>query len=892
MGEVWLAERADGQLTRQVALKLPRLVWGGALVERLGRERNILASLEHPNITRLYDAGVDSQGRPWLAMEYVEGQAICVYCRERALPLRQRLALLLQVCAAVAHAHARLVVHRDLKPANILVTADGQVRLLDFGIAKLMEGDRTEETALTRLSGRALTLDYASPEQIRGDPLGTASDVYSLGVVAYELLTGARPYRLKRGSAAELEEVIVSADAPLASHAAREPVLKKQLRGDLDAILQQALRKDPAQRYAGIEPFARDIEQHMTGLPVSARPDRRLYRLKKFVLRNWLAVGIASAFAVTVVAGAGVALWQAVVARAQAQRAEEALKRQEAVRQLYVEALANVSSWDVQTFANPGSVMRLLRDKLSELEPQYKDRPQELLAIMNAVSVNLSFAGDFEGSLEVGRKYLALLKATDADGRRTIFGHMTVARALEQLGRLDESEAVLRDAVAWAPGSVDPDSQQARAAAASDLGRVLIGSGKRREADKVLREAESVARRLFPDTADRFDIQHLLGRLNLDFDDAVALQFAQSAQAGYLADSKTENVMLANGYSNLGMAWLANGRPVEAEAAFREAHRRLQEYYGIADRDTVSALGELALALARQRRYDEARSLLAERAAVLRRAATAQARGSLAILRGRQLENELLLGDLRGAAEFVGPADASALDEPIARDAEEFQVYESRWLIWRGRADEALRRLTALQQVLKPVRRRGPVGFHIAVGITQAQLALARYADARAGAMDLASTMRDERATGTWTYRVAIELAALAAARSGNAGEALHWLAELDALPKQGLPPSEVDSAESSMRRAEVFRAGGRPADAIAAIRRALTLYRDSMRRVRAWPRQAVWRTRSLPLLAERTVPSLQRNRACVGRWRHAWRRSPRCSLHRWTTAAGPRSGP
>ena len=174
----------------------------------MSRERDILASLDHPNIARIYDAGLDEQGRPYLALEYVEGEAIDVYCKNKNASIRERLQLILQVARAVAHAHARLVVHRDLKPANVLVTALGQVRLLDFGIAKLMEGDLTQETQLTQQSGRALTLDYASPEQIRGEPLGTASDVYSLAVVTYRLLTGASPYTLKRQSAAALEEAI------------------------------------------------------------------------------------------------------------------------------------------------------------------------------------------------------------------------------------------------------------------------------------------------------------------------------------------------------------------------------------------------------------------------------------------------------------------------------------------------------------------------------------------------------------------------------------------------------------------------------------------------------------------------------------------------------------
>ena len=208
MGVVWRAERADGTVKRAIALKLPRAVWGGAFAERLAREREILAGLEHEHIARLYDAGLDMQGRPYLAMALVDGEPIDAYCRTQALDVRARVALLLQAMAAVSHAHARLVVHRDLKPANILVDHDGRVRLLDFGVAKLLQGDRTQATALTELSGRALTLDYASPEQIAGAPLGTGSDVYSLAVVAYELLAGRKPYRLKRGTAAELEEAI------------------------------------------------------------------------------------------------------------------------------------------------------------------------------------------------------------------------------------------------------------------------------------------------------------------------------------------------------------------------------------------------------------------------------------------------------------------------------------------------------------------------------------------------------------------------------------------------------------------------------------------------------------------------------------------------------------
>ncbi len=327
MGAVWLAERSDGQLKRQVALKLPRLTWGSAVAERLARERDILATLSHPHIARLYDAGVDGHGRPYLAMEYVQGLPIDVYCDQKTLPLPQRVQLLLQVAGAVAHAHARLVVHRDLKPANILVTEEGQVRLLDFGIAKLLEGEHTQETALTRVAGAAMTLDYASPEQIRGDPLTTASDVYSLAVVAYELLAGARPYRLQRGSAAELEEAIASAEPKRASEAARDVAVRNALRGDLDAILNKALKKRAEERYAGVEALAEDLRRHLRHEAVLAQPDRLAYRAGKFLQRHRLPVAAGVVTAAALVAGTTVAWVQALRAEAERQLAVAANQR-------------------------------------------------------------------------------------------------------------------------------------------------------------------------------------------------------------------------------------------------------------------------------------------------------------------------------------------------------------------------------------------------------------------------------------------------------------------------------------------------------------------------------------------------------------------------------------
>ena len=336
MATVWLAERADGVLQREVALKLPRAGWGFGLAQRMARERDILGSLEHPHIARLYDAGVTAEGRPWMAMERVSGVAIDSFCSEANLDLPQRLRLFLQVSDAVSHAHARLVVHRDLKPSNILVTAEGEVRLLDFGVATLLQDDGSAATSLTQLIGRAVTPDYASPEQVSGKPVGVATDVYSLAIVLYELLTGQRPYQLDRPSAGAMEAAILAADIPPASTRVLGPpgrvrALAKQLRGDLDTALAKALRKDPAKRYASVESFAADLKRHLDGEPVLARPSSRRYRAAKFVVRHRVAMAAGSAVAMSLLVGLGVAVWQAQSAARQTELAYARLAQTEAV---------------------------------------------------------------------------------------------------------------------------------------------------------------------------------------------------------------------------------------------------------------------------------------------------------------------------------------------------------------------------------------------------------------------------------------------------------------------------------------------------------------------------------------------------------------------------------
>ena len=326
MGAVYLAER-EGEFRRRVAVKLVRsTLTSPEVLARFDRERETLAALSHPNIVTLLDGGATEDGAPYLVMEYVEGARIDEFANEHRLGVPKRLRLFLEVCAAVEHAHRNLVVHCDLKPGNILVTADGAPKLLDFGIAKLLAAHIAEPSGqLTQAGLRPFTPDFASPEQLRGQPVTTATDVYALGVILYLLLTGSSPHRFTTWSPAELVQVICQQEpAPPSTlvpvdHPER---LRRQLEGDLDAILLKALRKDPRDRYASVEQLADDLRRHLAGRPVAARQGTFRYRAAKFVQRNKVAVAAGTLAGLAVLGGAAGVAWQGSVALAAQARAE------------------------------------------------------------------------------------------------------------------------------------------------------------------------------------------------------------------------------------------------------------------------------------------------------------------------------------------------------------------------------------------------------------------------------------------------------------------------------------------------------------------------------------------------------------------------------------------
>ena len=328
MGEVWLASRSDRTLTRQVALKLPHVhLLAGTVRRRFERERDILAALSHPHIAHLFDAGVDEAQTPYLAMEWVDGVAINKYCRDRKVSLERRLDLFLQVLEAVGHAHTRLIAHRDLKPSNILVTADERVKLLDFGIAKLLDGDSQRgATQMTRTGLCLATPAYAAPEQLAGEPITTAVDLYALAVILHEMLTGQRPFRDNRKSSTERADVGRASARIASDHAEyvgglKTRQLRRALSGDLDAIIAKALEVDPARRYSSAEAFAQDIRSSREHRPISALRIGTTTLALKFVQRHWIGTAMTAVFLILLVGGSAAIAWQAVRAEREARRA-------------------------------------------------------------------------------------------------------------------------------------------------------------------------------------------------------------------------------------------------------------------------------------------------------------------------------------------------------------------------------------------------------------------------------------------------------------------------------------------------------------------------------------------------------------------------------------------
>ena len=447
MGSVYRAVRADDQYQKQVAIKLVRGGLGDAFRRhRFKAERQILADLDHPNIARLLDGGTLEDGQPYVVMEFIQGQPIDEFCESHKLAVSARLRLFRTVCSAVAYAHRHLVIHRDIKPANILVTESGAPKLLDFGIAKILDSSDLAETGEATVTAiRPMTPEYASPEQVRGAPMTTASDVYSLGVVLYGLLTGHSPYPAVSRLPHEIAQAVCDAQPEKPSMVARAggpEKLSRRLEGDLDNIVLKALRKEPERRYASVDQFSEDIRRHLKRLPVIARPDTFWYRAGKFVNRHKASVlGVALAV-VALMAGLGIALRETYVARRERARAEERFQDvRELANSLLFEVHDAIQNLPGSTAARKLIVDRALRylDALAKEARGNLSLQRELAAAYQKVGdVQGGFReanlGDTAGAMVSYRKSLAILEAATAADPGNVEAQRELIRAHGKLG--------------------------------------------------------------------------------------------------------------------------------------------------------------------------------------------------------------------------------------------------------------------------------------------------------------------------------------------------------------------------------------------------------------------------------------------------------------------------
>jgi serine/threonine-protein kinase len=562
MADVFLAERESEGVSQRAALKL--LTAGFASPElraRFVRERGILAELSDARIARYFDGGIAADGRPWLTMEYVEGLPIDRHCDEHRLTLRERLVLFRDVCGAVAHAHRHLVVHRDVKPSNVLVSHDGQVKLLDFGIAKPLgehRGDATEATA------RVLTPHYASPEQLRGDAPSTATDVYLLGLLLYELVAGRRPFAEHEGDPFALERALREDDPPKPSDALARgratPLTPRELRGDIDRIVLLALRKDPGARYSSVERLDEDIARFLAGRPVRARGDAVGYRLRKWLARHRIAAAALAGALIVAVASAVLLIRQNRVVAGERDRARVAAAQSEAVKDFLVDLFAAADP--AKTLGETLSIGAVLDKGGARISEGFDKQPRVRAEMLHTVGTVYHALGSFARARElVGQAATLRRQWPDTDGE--LSRSLTELAAIERDdSRLDEAIALAHEAVARAGTDV-----HARARALNELG-----------VDLLMREQDLAGARTALDTA----------------------------IATYRAWPDPDPVRIAIAQGNRAAVDLGEGRLDAAEAGFSEAVAVLAPRLGDVHPEVTALLYNLARLEERRGRLEEA----------------------------------------------------------------------------------------------------------------------------------------------------------------------------------------------------------------------------------------------------------------------------------------------
>jgi serine/threonine protein kinase len=600
MGAVYLATRADDDFRQRVAIKLMRGIVGPDALRRFRAERRMLASLEHPYIARLIDGGATDTGMPYLAMEYVDGVPIDEYCNSRSLSVSERLDLFMRVCDAVVHAHHALIVHRDLKPSNILVTADGTPKLLDFGIAKLLDDDGTDALLATRASMRMMTPEYASPEQIRGEPITMATDVYSLGVILYELLTGARPHTFGSRAIHEIVAVISTHDAPKPStvttlSAARE------LRGDLDTVVLTALQRDLARRYPSVEAFADDLSRYRSGHPVSARAATWRYLTRRFLARHRLA---AAATAVLLLMTAGFAVMLGLSARRAAHERDTA----ERVTAMLVDMFS--ASDPAQSRGGATSARELLDRAAARVAQSLSEQPEVRAQLLDALGSVYFALGAWEPAQQLFNDSIqARGEAGESESLRTAMTRHRLADLLLWRGEAAAAEQLIASALTTRRRLLkEPHADIAASTALQARAALALGRPWPEVEALYLRAIDSWRQTLGAGTTEvAVALVQIARSRSAEGDFAGAEAAVREALGIRRAAFGDDHPLTVEAQVTLAQTVDQSGRSAESEPISREvlAHRR--RIYGNDDHPWVhQAINQLALVLHGQGKLDEA----------------------------------------------------------------------------------------------------------------------------------------------------------------------------------------------------------------------------------------------------------------------------------------------
>ncbi|HST45954.1 MAG TPA: serine/threonine-protein kinase, partial [Luteimonas sp.] len=633
MGAVYLAARVDAGFEQRGALKLIRAgVDTEDFLRRFAQERQILATFDHPNIARLLDGGRDDMGRPYLVMECVEGQPIDRHCDAAALDVAHRVALFVAAARAVAYAHRHLVVHRDLKPSNIVVTAEGEVKLLDFGIAKVLTPTGAVDDAHTRTAARLFTPDYATPEQVRGEAVTTAADVYQLGLLLYELLCGHRAQHVAGPGAAAMEDAVCRREPPRASARAADAdavtlaarrstaaALRRALRGDLDTIVLKALRKEPERRYASVLELVDDLDRWRLGRPVRARPEGTLYRSGKFLRRHALGVSAAAALLVLLVAyGATVTLQS----RALAQQRDRAQAEARKARQVKALVLRLFEGADPQVSGNAQLTARELLDRgWSGIRTELAGQPEIRIELLDTVGEAYRQLGLYDRAEPLFLQALADAEAIAATPQAGARARRSLGRLRSDQGRHEEAEPLLREALAGYRDGLGARHAEV-ATTLDELGLVRFRRGDTEAAGQLHRDALAMRRALFGNehaqVADSLDALGLVLRQRGEYAAAEPLHSEALAIRRRLLPAGHPG--LARSMSDLALVRTDLGEHDSAEALYREAYAIMARAHGPRHPHVATIGNNLARLLQVQRRFDEAIPLLREALAIRREA--------------------------------------------------------------------------------------------------------------------------------------------------------------------------------------------------------------------------------------------------------------------------------